>query len=61
MANITTNHAIMYTNSVKITLNSENASLCNILLLAGTWRVKQVLSVNDGWPNLLTECVTNKI
>ena len=45
MANITTNHAIMYTNSVKITLNSENASLCNILPLAGTWRVKQVLSI----------------
>ena len=45
MANITTNHAIMYTNSVKITLNSKNASLCNILLLAGTWRVKQVLSI----------------
>ena len=45
MPNITINHAITYTNSIKIKLNSENASLCNILLLAGTWRVKQVLSI----------------
>ena len=45
MPNITINHAITYTNSIKINLNSENASLCNILLLAGTWRVKQVLSI----------------
>ena len=45
MLNITTNHAITYTNSVKITLNPENASLYNIVPLAGTWRVKQVLSI----------------
>ena len=45
MLNITTNHAITYTNSVKITLNPENASLYNILPLAGTWGVKQVLSI----------------
>ena len=45
MANITTNHAITYTNSVKITLNPENESLYNIVPLAGTWRVKQVLSI----------------
>ena len=45
MPNITINHAITYTNSIKINLNSENASLCNILLLAGTWRIKQVLSI----------------
>ena len=45
MLNITTNHAITYTNSVKITLNPENAFLYNILPLAGTWGVKQVLSI----------------
>ena len=41
------NSSIRYTiyNSVIITLNSENASLCNILFLAETWRVKQVFCI----------------